>query len=114
MAEHPTAIYFGGLGAVGMPVARRIPKIAIFCDGGDDAPKIERQVRILLNQARGAPLNLKLVDTVVILSDFVLPDAIAKPLAQNPDFQAAIGQLGKNPSEALYVNAPPSSARLTP
>ena len=36
MAEHPTAIYFGGLGAVeagGGP----FPKLAIVCDGGTDA-----------------------------------------------------------------------------
>jgi prepilin-type processing-associated H-X9-DG protein len=105
LAEHPTAIYFGGLGAVeagGGP----FPKLAIVCDGGTDASKIERQVRILLNNARGAPLNLKLVDTLVILSDFVVPDTVAKPLSQNPDFQAAMGQLGKDPSIAMYVNGP--------
>jgi len=105
MAEHPTAIYFGGLGGAGAG-GPPLPRLAIFCDGGADAAKIERQIRILLNNAPGAPLNLKLVDTTVVLSDFVIPETIAKPLAQNPEFQAAMGPLLKDPSAAMYVNAP--------
>jgi len=106
MVEHPTAIYFGGLSSVdagGPP----LPKMAIVCDGGEDAAKVERQIRGLLQNAPMPGLiTIRRVDTLIVISDFVYPDQVEHPLAQNADFQSAMGTLGKDPSVAVYVNAP--------
>jgi len=102
-AQHPTAFYFGGLGAAnagGPP----IPQLAIACDGGADAPKIEQQVRRLLERAQGPGLNLRVIGTLVVVSDFAFPEHIDTPLSQNAGFQAAMGQLGKDPVLAAYVD----------
>jgi hypothetical protein len=101
MARHHGAIYLGGPQAGGPP----IPKLAILCDAGPDAPRIQQAVQNILNEAHGAPLNLHVFDTLVVLSDFDFPDHIDKPLSQNAEFQAALGQLGKDPSAVLYVNS---------
>jgi len=106
MVEHPTAIYFGGLSSVdagGPP----LPKVAIVCDGGEDAAKVERQIRGLLQNApMPALITIRRIDTLIVISDFVYPDQVEHPLAQNADFQSAMGTLGKDPSVAVYVNAP--------
>ncbi|MGD0389255.1 MAG: DUF3352 domain-containing protein [Tepidisphaeraceae bacterium] len=110
-AEHPTAIYFGGLGAAnagGPP----IPQLAILCDGGADAPKIEQQVRRLLEQAQGPVLNVRVIGTLVVLSDFAFPEHIDSPLSQNAGFQAAMSQLGKDPVLAMYVDGTATVATI--
>jgi prepilin-type processing-associated H-X9-DG protein len=110
-AQHPTAFYFGGLGAAnagGPP----IPQLAIVCDGGADAPKIEQQVRRLLERAQGPGLNLRVIGTLVVVSDFVFPEHIDNPLSQNAGFQAAMGQLGKDPVLAMYVDGTATVATI--
>jgi len=102
-AQHPTVIYFGGLGAAnagGPP----IPQLAIACDGGDDAPRIEQQVRRLLARAQNPGLNVRVFGTLVVFSDFVFPEHVDSPLSQNAGFQAAMSHLGKDPVLAAYVD----------
>jgi prepilin-type processing-associated H-X9-DG protein len=110
-AVHPTAIYFGGLGApnAGGPL---IPQLAIICDGGADAPKIEQQVRRLLDEAQRPGLNLRVIGTLVVLSDFVFPEHVDSPLSQNAAFQAAMSQLGKDPVLAAYMDGTATVATI--
>ncbi len=97
---HPSAFYFGGL-TPGGP----LPKVALICDAGDDAPHIVTQVNQLLQQAQGNPFTCRTIGTLVVLSDFTLPDQIENPLSKDKDFLAVMGNLGKDPAAALYVNA---------
>jgi prepilin-type processing-associated H-X9-DG protein len=103
LAMHPTAIYFGGMGAA-QPGGPPLPKIAIFCDAGADSPKVGQQVHRLLDENQGSPFTLKMIDTVLVFSDFVVPEHVDKPLSQNADFQAALAQVGKDPSSTFYIN----------
>ncbi|MGD0462682.1 MAG: DUF3352 domain-containing protein [Tepidisphaeraceae bacterium] len=100
LAVHPSAFYFGGL-VPGAP----LPKVALICDAGADAQKIVAQVNQLLQQAQGNPFTCRAIGTLVVLSDFTFADQTENPLSKNQDFQAAMGNLGKDPAAAFYVNA---------
>ncbi len=92
VAVHPSAFYFGGL-VPGAP----LPKMALICDAGVYAPTIVDQVNQLLQQAPGNPFTCRAIGTLVVLSDFTFPDQIDNPLSKNTEFQAAMGNLGKDP-----------------
>jgi prepilin-type processing-associated H-X9-DG protein len=100
LAAHPSAFYFGGM-TQGAP----LPKVALMCDAGPDADRIVTQVSQLLQQAPGNPFTCRAIGTLVVLSDFAYPDQMENPLSKSAAFQAAMGNLGKDPAAALYVNA---------
>ncbi len=101
LARHPSAFYFGGM-TPGAP----LPKVALICDAGPDADKIVTEVNQLLQQApQGNPFTCRAIGTLVVVSDFTFPEQMDSPLSKNAAFQSAMGNLGKDPAAALYVNA---------
>ncbi len=100
LVVHPTAFYFGGM-VQGAP----LPKIALICEAGADGDKVVTEVNQLLQKAQGNPFTCRAVGTLVVLSDFTYPEQIENPLSKNAEFAAVMGNLGKDPAAAFYVNA---------
>jgi hypothetical protein len=54
--RHPSAFYFGGLDA-NNPQGQPIPKFAVLCQAGADAPALVRQLKQVVDRAQ-APFPL--------------------------------------------------------
>jgi hypothetical protein len=103
LARHPSALYVGPLDAANAQMP--IPRIAILCDAGGDAPAMAKAVADFIAKVPpGANIRCKTVDQRVIISTFDFPDQPQTALAADPDFQSAFSQLGKDPVASLYLN----------
>ncbi|MGD0769759.1 MAG: hypothetical protein ABSB42_16365 [Tepidisphaeraceae bacterium] len=103
LARHPSAFYVGPLDAANAEMP--IPRIAIVCDAGADAPAMAKTVADFIAQVpAGANIRCKTADQRVIISTFDFPDQPQSTLAADRDFQAAFSQLGKDPVASLYLN----------
>jgi prepilin-type processing-associated H-X9-DG protein len=103
LAHYPSALYFGGIDSF-QPGGPPIPKIAIICSAGNDAPAIAQQVDGLLAQAGESPFTCKTIDSLVVLADFTFPDHPKAALADNAAFKAAMAQVSASPFSVLYVD----------
>jgi prepilin-type processing-associated H-X9-DG protein len=103
MLRYPTAIYFGGVElANGAPP---MPKIAVLCDAGEDAPSLSQKVAQLLAQAaQGSPLRCQTFGSLVVVSTFNYADHPIDSLAQNKQFQSAMTHQIADPVVAVYVD----------
>jgi len=103
LARHPSALYVGPLDTANAQMP--IPRIAILCDAGGDAPAMAKAVADLIAQLpAGASIRCKTTDQRVIISTFDFPDQPQTALAADPDFQSAFSQLGKDPVASFYLN----------
>jgi hypothetical protein len=103
LARHPSALYVGPLDTANAQMP--IPRIAILCDAGGDAPAMAKAVADFIARVpRGANIRCKTVDQRVIISTFDFPDQPQAALAADPDFQSAFSPLGKDPVASLYLN----------
>lgn len=115
MWQHPSAFYFGGLDfpAQGDPM----PRIAVLCDAGPDAPKLVATLKDLIAKAEGAPVPLAVKESnglVVLTIGKMTPafdgltsgagDSQGPPLAKDKRFTGALAQVNKEPVIAAYIN----------
>jgi prepilin-type processing-associated H-X9-DG protein len=112
--KHPTALYFGGIDFNG---PQPLPKLAILCDAGTDAPALAEQIQALLKQAEdqnpGPMPTVKVYGTLVVFA-FGTPASIddrfgrlpIDPLSKAPAFIAALAQVQKDPALVEYIDAP--------
>jgi len=100
--RHPTAFYFGGLDMQGGPP---MPRVALVCDAGTDAPKLLDAINAILARAPQAPVQARINGTLVVVSigksDIGLP---AASLAQLAAFKEAFATGIKDPAIAAYID----------
>ena len=113
LLKHPHAFYVGGLDMSG---PQPMPRIAVLCQAGADAPQFLASVKKLIAKAQGAPVPLaaKEFEGLVIVTVGKMSPAfdaatgaeggVAQSLSQDKGFKDAMAQLVKNPSVALYIN----------
>jgi prepilin-type processing-associated H-X9-DG protein len=113
LLKHPHAIYVGGLDMTG---PQPMPRIAVLCQAGADAPQFLAAVQKLIAKAQGGPVPLaarEFEGLVIVTLGKMSPafDAatsaeggVAQSLSRDKGFKDAMGQLVKDPSVALYVN----------
>jgi prepilin-type processing-associated H-X9-DG protein len=111
--KHPTAIYFGGIDFTNRRNPQ--PRIAVYCQAGDDAPAMEAALNDLVAQApkgRGEPAMS--VTTANGLVTFIIgqPAAEGKALGDSPAFQSALAQGVKQPLMVAYVNGEKLTAMI--
>jgi prepilin-type processing-associated H-X9-DG protein len=100
--HHPSAIYFGGIDIQG---GQPMPRLAILCDAGDDAPDLIHRINDLLARS-GAPANIQCrpFGSVVVLSTYAFPVRPDAPLGSDADFKSALSSLDAHPVIVGYVN----------
>lgn len=105
--NHPTAFYFGGIDM--NDPQHPLPKIALYCDAGNDAPALVEQLNGLIAMAEGGPVKV-MVDSDaggLVTVHTVWTEQGGKPasmLSQAQAFQTAMAQVGKEPTVAVYVD----------
>ncbi|HVT87354.1 MAG TPA: H-X9-DG-CTERM domain-containing protein [Tepidisphaeraceae bacterium] len=105
--DHPTAFYFAGIDMP--PNADPMPKLALICQAGADAPIIREQIAGLLQKAGNSPLHVEAVgDLVVIYLGYPQASAAlangAQSLGQSAAFTASMKQVGSEPMLMAYVD----------
>lgn len=106
MWSHPSAFYFGGVDfpADGGPP---MPRLAIYCDAGADAPALERAAKDLIakapRQPDHPPVTVSNVEGLVTIVLGRLP-AEAKSLAASESFKASLANVHKAPVMTFYVD----------
>jgi prepilin-type processing-associated H-X9-DG protein len=110
MWKHPSALYFGGLDMAAGP--EPLPRLAMLCDAGADAPQLLQTLKDLIAKAQkggGPPIAVKEANGLVIVALGNVPASLGQPggassLIGDKGFKDAMAQVGKNPSIAFYVN----------
>jgi hypothetical protein len=110
MWKHPSALYFGGLDMAAGP--EPLPRLAMLCDAGPDAPQLLQTLKDLVAKAQqggGPPIAVKEVNGLVVVALGNVPASLGQPggassLTSEKGFKDAMAQVGKDPSIAFYVN----------
>jgi prepilin-type processing-associated H-X9-DG protein len=103
--RHPSAFYFGGI-AMGENNERPVPRFALLCDAGDEAPPLVARLKTLIDQAKDIPfpLNATAQGSLVVVSSFDLPAKPDSALGAKKEFTDALAQVGKDPLASAYVD----------
>src|SRR2546423_489883 len=114
MGKHPSAFYFGGLDLAG---PQPMPRLAMLCEAGPDAPQLLATLKDLVAKAQQAapvPIEVKEAKGVVAVTigkmspsfdPLLRGSGAGDSLATDQAFKDAMAQVGKEPSLAFYVNA---------
>lgn len=107
--NYPTALYVGPVDGIG--VANPVPRAALFCQAGKDAPQLRKDINDYLNQIPQQQLIPVVATeengTVAVLLGNVTPDLTGKggsTLLHKQAFTDAMAQVGKDPLFAVYVD----------
>jgi hypothetical protein len=102
--RHPSAFYFGGI--VMGENYRPVPRFALLCDAGDEAPQLVARLKTFIDQARDIPFALTATTqgNLVVVSSFDLPAKPDATLAAKKEFTDALAQVGKDLLASAYVD----------
>src|SRR5262249_53332540 len=110
MSRHPTALYFAGIDFQAPRGPR--PKMAVLCDAGNESAPLFERINGLANMLQGgAPFPVKalkegnLVALAFGYDPFIMAGAPGggEAISKSPAFQAAIGQVNKEPVAIIYA-----------
>jgi prepilin-type processing-associated H-X9-DG protein len=111
MWVHSSAMYVGPLEIDNRKV---MPRIALLCDAGADAPKLLSTLKNLTDSMAGGPIEVAVKESkglVTLTIGKMSPDFNAatdggpKSLSNDQSFKATMAQLVKDPAIAMYINA---------
>jgi len=107
--KYPCAFYFGGVSAPTEQSPVPMPRLALLCDAGTDAPALQEALTKLTAKSQGLPLRTYSQGKLVIIEmgktelDAVAAKKLAS-LAAKPRFTVAMKQVTAEPVFACYVD----------
>lgn len=102
MWKHPVAFYFGGVQLSGR---EPIPRVAVYCAAGADAPNLVAKIKDLLADAGPMPVKVEVTEAAGIVRLAIGPvPAAGGKLTDSPAFKAALAKVHNKPVALAYVN----------
>ncbi len=102
--RHPSAFYFGG---INMDDPRRpLPRVALLCDAGDEAPALLKQLTTAIARIedQSVPLRASALGSVVVISTHEFPNEPGPALSARKEFTGALAQVQKDAVITGYVD----------